>query len=122
MRWIMSNPTWDSRYPGIISRIRWVNALAPSSAGTPLADAVMAGNVFESALGWLMGYQNDAVRMQQVSWMASYNANWPYGTSGRPSLPPSFYRVVGPDVRSAPFPANAPRAGSHQSVGPEVTP
>src|SRR3546814_377855 len=51
MRWIMSNPTWDSRYPGIISRIRWVNALAPSSAGTPLADAVMAGNVFESALG-----------------------------------------------------------------------
>src|SRR3546814_18069151 len=75
MRWIMSNPTWDSRYPGIISRIRWVNALAPSSAGTPLADAVMAGNVFESALGWLMGYQNDAVRMQQVSWMASYNAN-----------------------------------------------
>jgi hypothetical protein len=29
MRWIMSNPTWDSRYPLIIQRTRWVNALAP---------------------------------------------------------------------------------------------
>ena len=41
IRWIMSNPTWDSRYPAIINSIRWVNALAPSSLGTPLADAVM---------------------------------------------------------------------------------
>lgn len=121
MRWIMSNPTWDSRYPGIISRIRWVNALAPSSAGTPLADAVMAGNVFESALGWLMGYKNDAVRMQQVSWMATYNADWLYGTSGRPSLPRSFYSVVGTDVRSAPFTANATCGGYMQSVGLEFT-
>jgi len=24
IRWILSNPTYDSRYPGIISRIRWV--------------------------------------------------------------------------------------------------
>src|SRR5690606_223415 len=84
MRWILSNPTWDSRYPTIISRIRWVNALAPSSAGTPLADAVISGNVFEAALGWLLGYQNDAVRMQQVSWMAYYNANYLLGTAGRP--------------------------------------
>src|SRR3546814_20191758 len=81
----------------------------------------MAGNVFESALGWLMGYQNDAVRMQQVSWMASYNANWLYGTSGRPSLPRSFYSVVGPDVRSAPFTANATCGGYMQSVGLEFT-
>ena len=41
MRWIMSNPTTDSRYPAIIGAIRWVNALAPSSLGTPLADAVV---------------------------------------------------------------------------------
>lgn len=121
MRWIMSNPTWDSRYPGIISRIRWVNALAPSSAGTPLADAVMAGNMFESALGWLMGYQNDAVRMQQVSWMATYNADWLYGTAGRPALPRSFYSVVGSDVRSMPFTENANCGGYTQSVGLEFT-
>ena len=41
MRWIMSNPTWDSRYPGIINKLVRVNALAPSTAGTPLAAAVM---------------------------------------------------------------------------------
>ena len=44
VRWIMSNPTWDSRYPAIISKIRNVTALAPSSLGTPLADAVINGN------------------------------------------------------------------------------
>ena len=95
MRWIMSNPTWDSRYPTIINNTRWVNALAPSSLGTPLADAVMAGNVFEASLGWLLGYQSDAVRMQQTSWMQYYNGTWLNGTSGRPSLPKGFWNVVG---------------------------
>ena len=28
-----------------------------------------------------------AVRQQQTSWMAYYNANFLYGTSGRPALP-----------------------------------
>jgi hypothetical protein len=84
MRWILSNPTWDSRYPTIIQNTRWVNALAPSSTGTPLADAVMQGNVFEQSLGWLLGYKSDAVRMQQVGWMAYYNSAWLYGTSGPP--------------------------------------
>jgi hypothetical protein len=121
MRWILSNPTWDSRYPRIIDRIRWVNALAPSSAGTPLADAVIAGNAFESSLGWLLGYQNDAVRMQQVSWMATYNANNLYGTTGRPSLPRNFYNVVGTDVASAPFTTGATCGGYWQSVGLEFT-
>ena len=37
MRWILSNPTYDSRYPKIINRLRKVTALAPSSAGTPSA-------------------------------------------------------------------------------------
>ncbi|HNR90913.1 MAG TPA: hypothetical protein PKO41_00675 [Dokdonella sp.] len=121
MRWIMSNPTYDSRYPNIISKIRWVNALAPSSAGTPLADAVIAGNVFESALGWLLGYKNDAVRMQQVSWMAQYNQNNLYGTSGRPSLPKGFWSVVGTDVASGVFSSNAYCGGYTQSVGLEIT-
>lgn len=121
MRWILSNPTWDSRYPTIISRIRWVNALAPSSAGTPLADAVISGNMFEAALGWLLGYQNDGVRMQQVSWMAYYNANYLYGTSGRPALPKGFWNVVGTDVSSAPWSGQAYCAGYAQSVGLEFT-
>lgn len=121
MRWIMSNPTYDSRYPNIISRIRWVNALAPSSAGTPLADAVISGNVFESALGWLLGYKSDAVRMQQVSWMAQYNRNNLYGTSGRPALPKGFWSVVGTDVASGIFSSNAYCGGYAQSVGLEIT-
>ena len=28
MRWILSNPTYDSRYPAIIKATRWVNAIA----------------------------------------------------------------------------------------------
>jgi hypothetical protein len=121
MRWILSNPTYDSRYPTIISRIRWVNAVAASSAGTPLADAVISGNVFEAALGWLLGYQNDAVRMQQVSWMTYYNANNMKGTSGRPALPKGFWNVVGTDVSSAPWSSQAYCAGYTQSVGLEFT-
>ncbi|MFC4729288.1 hypothetical protein [Coralloluteibacterium thermophilus] len=121
MRWIMSNPTRDARYPRIIAATRWVNALAPSSAGTPLADAVIAGNAFESALGWLLGYQNDAVRQQQVSWMASYNRDWLYGTSGRPALPRGFWSVVGTDVRAAIWSDNAYCGGYAQTVGLEIT-
>ncbi len=121
MRWIMSNPTWDSRYPNIISKVVRVNALAPSSAGTPLADAVIAGNVFESALGWLLGYKNDAVRMQQTSWMASYNASWLYGTSGRPALPKPFRSVVGTDVDSAIWDSDSYCGGYAENVGLETT-
>lgn len=121
MRWILSNPTWDSRYPNIIAKIRWVNALAPSSAGTPLADAVIAGNVFESSLGWLLGYKSDAVRQQQVSWMASYNANWLLGTSGRPALPKGFWSVVGTDVDSAIWDGDSYCGGYFENVGLETT-
>jgi len=103
MRWILSNPTNDSRHPAIINAIRWVNVIAPTSAGTPLADAVMSGTQFEAALGWVLGYQNDAVRMQQTSWMANYNANMLLGTEGRPALPVPFYSIVGTNVQVNPF-------------------
>ncbi len=121
MRWILSNPTWDSRYPTIINNIRWVNALAPSSLGTPLADAVMNGTVFEAALGWLLGYQSDAVRMQQTSWMAYYNANWLLGTAGRPSLPTGFYAVVGSDVETAIWDSDSYCGGYGLNLGLEIT-
>ena len=121
VRWIMSNPTYDSRYPNIISKIVRVNALAPSSAGTPLADATINGNVFETSLGWLLGYKSDAVRMQQVSWMATYNANNLYGTSGRPALPKLFRSVVGTDVDSAIWDGDSYCAGYAENVGLETT-
>jgi hypothetical protein len=121
MRWIMSNPTWDSRYPAIIDKVVRVNALAPSSAGTPLADAVINGNAFEQSLGWLLGYKSDAVRQQQVSWMAVYNADYLYGTSGRPALPKTFRSVVGSDVESSPFDSDSYCGGYAENVGLETT-
>ena len=121
MRWIMSNPTYDSRYPNIIAKIRWVNALAPSSAGTPLANAVIAGNVFETSVGWLVGYKSDAVRQQQTSWMETYNANNLYGTVGRPALPKGFWTVVGTDVDSAVWDGDSYCGGYFENVGLETT-
>ena len=121
MRWILSNPTWDSRYPTIISRIRWVNALAPSSLGTPLADAVISGTIFETSLGWLLGYKSDAVRQQQVAWMASYNANNLYGTAGRPALPRGFWDVIGTDVETAVWDPDSYCGGYDLNLGLEIT-
>lgn len=121
MRWILSNPTWDSRYPTIVSRLRWVNALAPSSLGTPLADAVTNGTVFEQSLGWLLGYQSDAVRQQQLSWMAYYNANWLLGTAGRPALPRGFWNVVGTDVETAVWDPDSYCGGYSLNLGLEIT-
>ena len=121
MRWILSNPTWDSRYETIIGAIRWVNALAPSSLGTPLADAVTSGSVFETSLGWLLGYNSDAVRQQQTSWMAYYNSYWLLGTSGRPSLPAGFWNVVGTDVETAVWDPDSYCGGYHLNLGLEIT-
>lgn len=121
VRWIMSNPTWDSRYPNIISKLRWVDALAPSSLGTPLADAVFNGTVFESSLGWLLGYKSDAVAMQRTADMVYYNGNWLYGTQGRPALPKEFWAVVGTDVDSSPFDNDSYCGGYSLNVGLETT-
>lgn len=101
IRWIMSNPTLDSRFPDIINKIRVVTAVAPSSKGTPLADASNNGTGFEKSVGWLLGYTSDAVKQQQVGWMQQYNNNNLYGTAGRPSLPKPFKSVIGSDVDSA---------------------
>lgn len=121
MRWILSNPTYDGRFPNIINKTISVTALAPSSAGTPLADAVINGNVFEETLGWILGYQSDAVRQQQVSWMAYYNSTWLLGTSGRPGLPVTFRSVVGTDVESAIWDGDSYCGGYQNQVALEFT-
>lgn len=121
IRWILSNPTIDSRYPTIINAVTRVIALAPSSGGTPLADAVMNGNMFESTLGWLLGYKSDAVRQQQEGWMAHYNNNNLYGTAGRPALPTIFESVVGSDVDSAIWDGDSYCAGYQYQLALEVT-
>ena len=121
MRWIQSNPTWDSRYPAIIAATRWVTALAPSSLGTPLADAVMNGTTFEQSMGWLIGYANDGVKMQQLSWMKYYNDNWLFGTIGRAVLPKPFWSVVGTNVETAVWDSDSYCGGYSLNVGLEVT-
>ena len=121
VRWILSNPTYDPRYPRIIAAIRWVDALAPSSLGTPLADAAVDGTSFERSVGWLFGYGNDAVTMQQTSSMALYNSQWLLGTAGRPELPVGFWSVVGTDVDSSPFDKDSQCGGYSRNVGLELT-
>lgn len=121
LRWILSNPTYDSRYPKIINTIKWVDALAPSSLGTPLADAVTSGNTFEKSLGWLLGYKSEAVTMQQTSHMAFYNSNYLYGTAGRPALSRQFWAVVGTDVDSSPLDNDSYCGGYTLNVGLETT-
>ncbi|MBL9104104.1 MAG: hypothetical protein JNL82_24375 [Myxococcales bacterium] len=121
LRWILSNPTYDARYPNIINKIRWVDALAPSSLGTPLANAVISGTVFEKSLGWLLGYKSEAVTMQQTDWMAYYNANWLYGTAGRPGLAKDLWAVVGTDVDSSPADGDSYCGGYSLNVGLEAT-
>ncbi len=121
VRWILSNPTWDARYPNIINATDNVIALAPSSGGTPLADAVVNGNAFEQLLGWILGYANDAVKQQQVSWMSYYNNTWLHGTSGRPSLAVNFETVVGSDVDSAFWDGDSYCGGYSNQVALETT-
>lgn len=121
MRWILSNPTWDGRYPDIIDAVRWVNAIAPSSLGTPLADAVINGNSFEQILGFILGYESDAVRQQQVSWMTYYNQDWLLGTAGRPATPVGFWSIVGSDVESSPFDSDSYCGEIQYQIALEVT-
>ncbi len=121
IRWILSNPTWDKRYPAIINTIKNVTAIAPSSGGTPLADAVINGNVFEKILGWILGYANDAVRQQQVSAMQYYNHYWLLGGRGRPALPQSFKSIIGTDVDSAFWDRDSYCGGYASQVALEVT-
>ncbi len=121
MRWIMSNPTYDDRYPVIIESLAWVNALAPSSLGTPLADAVLAGNAFEMSLGDALGYGSAAVAQQRPATMAALNANWLYGTASRPPLPAGFWSVVGTDVQTSVLDGDSYCGGYHLNVGLELT-
>jgi hypothetical protein len=97
IRWIMSNPTWDSRYPAITSRIRWVNTIAAPHKGSEAAN--LAGTLSGTWLtGWLVnlvGYNTDAIKNCRTDWMAYYNQYYLFGTAGRPALPRSIYTIAG---------------------------
>lgn len=121
VRWILSNPTYDSRYPRIIAAIARVDALAPASLGTPLAEAAIAGNLFQRSLGRLLDLRSQAVVMLQTSHMAYYNENWLHGTAGRPPLPVPMRAVIGTDVESSPLDRDSYCGGYALNLGLEAT-
>lgn len=103
IRWILSNPTYDGRYMVLKRKVSQVIAIAPSSGGTPLADEVLSGGVFETSLAWLLGYLSDAVKQQRVGDMLIFNDELLLGGKGRPSLSTPFKVIVGTDVYASPF-------------------
>jgi len=103
IRWILSNPTYDSRYLTLKNKIKQVIAIAPSSGGTVLADEVLNGGIFETSMAWLLGYLSDAVKQQRVGDMLIYNEELLLGSNGRPSLSVPFKVIVGSEVVASPF-------------------
>ncbi len=103
IRWILSNPTYNSQYHKLLPKIKKVISLAPSNGGSPLADEALIGDIFISGMGWLLGYHTDAVRQQRVGDMAIYNENLLLGSKNRPSLSVEYKVVVGTDVTASPL-------------------
>ncbi len=120
-RWLLSNPSYDPRFPQIIEKVRYVNAVAPPNAGSPLADAVLRGTVFSKSVGWLLGYKTDAIRQLRVSEMAVYNQESLLGTQGRPSLPVPYYSIIGTDVYASPFSSDNYCNGYRTNIGLKFT-
>jgi len=103
IRFILSNPTFDERYYAFSNKVDKVIALAPSSGGTILADEVIDGSVVFEGVGWLLGYQSNAVRQQRTQDMYIYNSNILLGSADMPALPKPFNVVVGTDVIASPI-------------------
>ena len=97
IRWILSNPTYDSRYQPIIDSIRWVNSIAPPNKGSEAAN--LAGTLSGSWLtGWmvdLVGQNTDSTKNCSTSSMSYYNTYYLKGTSGRPALPKTIWNIAG---------------------------
>jgi hypothetical protein len=121
IRWILSNPTYDKRFLELKGKIKQIIALAPASGGTPLADEVLNGGVFESSVAWILGYAADAVRQQRIGDMLIFNQELLLGTPGRPSLPIPFKVVIGTDVIASPFSSASYCNGYLSNTGLKIT-
>ena len=121
MRWILSNPTYDARYLRLKDKITQVIASAPSSGGTPLADEVLNGGVFETSFAWLFSYLSDAVKQQRVGDMIIFNEELMLGGKGRPSLSTPFKVIVGTDVNASPFSSSSYCNGFFLNSGLKLT-
>ena len=104
IRWIISNPTYNRDYLALTKKIRQIIAIAPSSGGTILADEVLNGGIFQTSVGWLLGYLSaDAIKQQRVEDMFIYNQELLFGSENRPSLHIPFRVIVGTNVAASPF-------------------
>jgi pimeloyl-ACP methyl ester carboxylesterase len=97
LRWLLSNPNGDTRFPPIISRIRKVNTIAAPHLGSEAAD--LAGTLSGSWLtGWLVdlvGQNTDATKNCRTDFMAYYNQFFLKGTAGRPATPKPLFTIAG---------------------------
>jgi hypothetical protein len=121
MRWILSNPTYNKKHMILKEKITQVIALAPSSAGTPLADFILKGPVFGINLAWFMGYESDAAKQQRIGDMQIYNEELLFGTKERPDLPLPFKVIVGTEVSASPFSAASYCNGYLLNLGLKIT-
>jgi hypothetical protein len=121
LRWILSNPTYNKKYLYLKEKITQVIALAPSSAGTPLADLILKGPVLNINLAWLMGLQTDAAKQQCEGDMQIYNEELLFGTKGRPNLPLPFKVIVGTNVTASPFVSASYCNGYFLNLGLKIT-
>lgn len=107
IRWVVSNPTYDSSYMIVRQKTNKIIAITPSSGGTELADEVLNGGIFHTGVGWLLGYLGNAIKQQRVADMRIFNEELLLGTHGRPSIPIPFQSIVGTDVVASPFSASS---------------
>ena len=121
LRRLLSNSTYDSRYMMLSQKIDQVISIAPSSNGTPLADEVLNGGVFQTSVGWLLGYLSDAIKQQRVGDMLIYNEELLFGSKGRPSLPVPFKVIVGSDVQASPLSGSSYCNGYLLNAGLKLT-
>ena len=121
MRWILSNPAYNTNYWRLKDKVSQIIAMAPSSAGTPIADLVLHDGSIGSNISWLLGFEGNAIKQQRVGDMAIYNEELLLGTQGRPELPIPFKTVVGTDVIASPFSSAAYCNGYVLNTGLKIT-
>lgn len=121
IRFILSHPTYSHSFMILKKKISQVIAIAPSSGGTILADEVLTGGIFAKSLGWLLGYNSDAIKQQRVGDMLLFNQELLLGSIQRPSLPVPFKVVVGTDVNASPFSSSSYCNGYLLNSGLKIT-
>lgn len=103
LRFIASNPTYREEHIKLLPHIKQVIALSPSDGGTVLADETLSDDPLKAGIGWLLGYNINAVRQQRIGDMQIYNEHLLLGSRHRPSLSLPYKVLVSSGVIASPF-------------------